>query len=84
MKKLRWGIALLRAVIAFPVSFAISNIAYISWASKTYPHHDSMAGFAAFIDGFPVGLAASVVTFVAALVLMAARSGHGKKARLDP
>src|SRR5262249_43491145 len=55
---LRWGMALLWAVIVFPISYIIFNVAFMLWAQKTYPHANSMAGFVAFIYGFPVGLTA--------------------------
>ena len=69
MKKTPWKLALIWAVIAFPVSFVIFNVAFIYWAVKAYPHNNSMAGFAAFIYGFPVGLACSLVTFVVVLAV---------------
>lgn len=69
MKNLRWGIAVLWAVIAFPVSFLIFNIVFLIWAEKTYPHNNSMAGLAAFMYGFPVALVASVATFIAVLAI---------------
>ena len=67
MKKTPWKLALIWAVIAFPVSFVIFNVAFIYWAVQTYPHTNSMAGFAAFIYGFPVGLACSLVAFAVGL-----------------
>lgn len=76
MKKTPWKLALLWAVIAFPVSFVIFNVAFIYWAVRTYPHNSSMAGLAAFIYGFPVGLACSLVTFVVVLVVSTRKGEH--------
>jgi len=64
---LRWGLAFLWAIIVFPVSYIIFNIAFVLWAEKTYPHANSMAGFAAFVYGFPAGLMASLATFLVVL-----------------
>jgi hypothetical protein len=79
MKKTPWYLAFFGAAIAFPVSFLVFNVAYVYWAVKTYPHHNSMAGFAAFIYGFPVGLACSLVT----LLVVLAVSSHKREPRLE-
>jgi len=52
------------AVLVFLVSYLIFNIAYCEWAVWRYPHNNSMAGVAAMIEGFPVGIACAVVGFV--------------------
>jgi hypothetical protein len=67
MSTLRWGKAVIWAVVAFPVSFIVFNVLYVKWAEWAYPHTNSMAGFAAFIYGFPVGLGASIATFLIVL-----------------
>lgn len=58
------GVALLAAIAAFFVSFFVFYVGYIEWAVHTYPHYDSMMGFAAFFYGLPVGGAFALVTFV--------------------
>jgi hypothetical protein len=79
MKTLRWGVALLCAVIVFPISYIIFNIGFMLWAEKVYPHRNSMAGVVAFIYGFPVGLAVSLVIF--AMVLVTTRRKMPKSAQ---
>jgi tetrahydromethanopterin S-methyltransferase subunit B len=49
------------------------------WAEKVYPHRNSMAGVVAFIYGFPVGLAVSLVIF--AMVLVTTRRKMPKSAQ---
>lgn len=77
MKKAPWKLALFLAIIAFPVSFLIFNVAYIYWAVKAYPHNNSMAGMAVFFYGFPVALACSLVTFV--IVFAVSRSKRARR-----
>jgi len=52
---------LLVALGSFVLSFIIFNVAYITWAVWKYPQHNSMAGFAAFIYGVPVGAACGIL-----------------------
>ncbi|HWZ44846.1 MAG TPA: hypothetical protein VNW97_15330 [Candidatus Saccharimonadales bacterium] len=53
------------AALAFILIFVVFNIAYGEWAMWRYPHHNSMAGFAAFIYGFPVGAVCAGLVFIA-------------------
>lgn len=62
------GAAFLAAIAAFFVSFFVFYVAYITWAVHTYPHYESMMGFAAFFYGLPVGGAFAVVTFVCVFI----------------
>jgi tetrahydromethanopterin S-methyltransferase subunit E len=58
--------AILSIVVGIVVSFAtfiIFNIAYIKWAVWRYPHHNSMAGLAAFLYGLPVGAICGIIAF---------------------
>jgi hypothetical protein len=57
----RIGISLLVAFASFVLSFIIFNVAYIKWAVWRYPQHNSMAGFAAFIYGIPIGAACALL-----------------------
>jgi hypothetical protein len=71
----RFLLATAGALIALTVSFLVFNFAYIEWAVWKYPHHNSMAGFAAFIYGIPVALGAGVIAFVI-VFLKSKRSGE--------
>ena len=53
------------AIVVFLAVFVLFNILYILWAVKCYPHANSMAGFAAFIYGIPVGGVAAVIASIA-------------------
>jgi len=65
------------AVLAFIASFIVFNIAYIVWAVRRYPHHNSMAGVAAFIYGLPVGAACALLSFGIAFYII----GRNRKLR---
>lgn len=73
------AVALLVGIVSFFLSFFIFNVAYISWAVHRYPHHNSMAGMAAFYYGFPVGGAVALVVFAVTLYLQKKRGRAGKE-----
>ena len=59
----RLVISFLVAAAAFVFSFIVFNIEFIEWATWRYPHNNSMAGFAAFIYGIPVGGVFAILGF---------------------
>jgi hypothetical protein len=63
---IRLIISFTASVAAFVATFFAFNIAYIQWADWRYPHHNSMAGFAAFYYGLPVGAAFAILGFALA------------------
>ena len=65
------------AVIAFIAGFVAFNIAYIVWAVRRYPHHNSMAGVAGFVYGLPVGAVSAALSFAIAFYII----GQNRKLR---
>jgi hypothetical protein len=68
-RNLRWAPALAWGLASSLVSFVIFNVAFIFWAERTYPEHNSMAGVAAFFYGIPVGLLCGIAGFFLALAI---------------
>jgi hypothetical protein len=62
----RIGISFVIAFGTFILSFVVFNVVFIQWAVWRYPHNNSMAGFAAFIYGVPVGMIFAAIAFVIA------------------
>jgi len=61
---MRRGIfSLLAGLLSASISFELFSVAYIQWAAWRYPHHNSMAGLAAFLYGFPVGGFSGLLAF---------------------
>jgi hypothetical protein len=49
---------------------------YSAWAEKKYPEHNSMAGFAGFMYGIPVGLLMAFAAYVATRRLLNRTGPH--------
>jgi hypothetical protein len=55
--------AIIAGILGAYVSFKVFNIAYVDWAVWRYPHNNSMADFAAFMYGIPVGAICGIASF---------------------
>ena len=74
---MRFFWAVVGGVVACAVSFVVFNVAYIEWAVWRYPHNNSMAGFAAFIYGIPVGLMCGIIAAWVIAVVLKKRATRG-------
>jgi hypothetical protein len=62
-KVLRFLVAASSGVLGAYISFKLFSFAYIEWACWRYPHNNSMAGFAAFMYGIPIGTLCGILLF---------------------
>ncbi|MGO9306947.1 MAG: hypothetical protein ACLP3R_25140 [Candidatus Korobacteraceae bacterium] len=79
---LRPYLAIVAGILGAYIGFKVFRIAYVDWAVWRYPHNNSMAGFAAFMYGIPVGAISGVIGFC--LVFFYGKVGPWPENRVGP